>query len=407
MSATLWALAWRNARRNHRRSLLTMGSVALGLAAVMFGQSLLRSFQRQMIDKATGVMLGHLQVQAAGVKDHKVPEKLLARPERFTAAFSGDPRVAAAGTRLLYTGLVTSPTASRGVLITGVEPAAEKGLSIIPGYLVSGSYLTGAEREAVLGVSLARDLDVRLGERIVLMAQRPDGEMGSELFRVAGIFKTNSTAYDGQIVYVPLAASQRLRGRPGLASHVAIKLKDVDDTDAFMAERADLGDPETVLLSYREVGSEVVGIKKFQDALLVIIMGVIYAIVALGILNTVSMSLFERMREFGVIRALGARPGLLIRLVLVEAFLLGGVGVLTGVLLGGLGIAFFGVIGLPLPLATALSYFMPFDGIVYMRPQWALHLRSGLGLWAVCLAAALGPAVRAARLIVSDALRTV
>ena len=114
MSATLWVLAWRNARRNHRRSLLTMGSVALGLAAVMFGQSLLRSFQRQMVDKATGVMLGHLQVQAAGVKDRKVPDKLLSRPERFTAAFAKDPRVAASGARLLYTGLATSPTSSRG-----------------------------------------------------------------------------------------------------------------------------------------------------------------------------------------------------------------------------------------------------------------------------------------------------
>ena len=80
---TLWTLALRNVLRNGRRSLLAAGAVAIGLTAVMFGQSLLRSFQRQMIDKATGVMLGHVQVQARGAKDRKVPEKLLSRPERF------------------------------------------------------------------------------------------------------------------------------------------------------------------------------------------------------------------------------------------------------------------------------------------------------------------------------------
>lgn len=405
---TLWVLAFRNVRRNARRSLLAAGAVAVGLTAVMFGQSLLRSFQRQMVDKATGVMLGHAQVQAKGAKDRKVPETLLARPERFTEQMRRDPRVKAAGARLLYTGLVYSATASRGVLIAGVEPEAEKELSIIPGYLTEGRYFGGSERDAVLGAKLARELDVRLGERIVVMAQRPGGEMQSELFRVAGLFHTASVTYDGQIVYVPLAMAQRIRGQEGRASHVAARLKDGDALEPFVADLGGaLGDPGAVVLTYKDVGSEVVGIKKFQDAILIVVMFVIYAIVGLGILNSISMSLFERIREFGVIRAVGARPSVLVRLILAEATLLGGAGVLAGAAMGGALIAVFGASGLHLPLGTALSYFMPFDNVVFMRPQWALHARSGLGLWAVCVLAAVGPAVRAARLVVSDALRHV
>lgn len=405
---TLWTLALRNVLRNARRSLLAAGAVAVGLTAVMFGQSLLRSFQRQMIDKATGVMLGHVQVQAAGVKDRKVPEKLLARPERFAELMRRDPRVKAAGARLLYTGLVYSATASRGVLIAGIEPEAEKELSIIPGYLTEGRYFGGSDRDAVLGAKLARELDVRLGERIVVMAQRPGGEMQSELFRVAGLFHTASVTYDGQIVYVPLAMAQKIRGMEGKASHVAARLHDGDALESFAADLGGvLGDPGAVVLTYKDVGSEVVGIKKFQDAILIVIMLVIYAIVALGILNSVSMSLFERIREFGVIRAVGARPSALVKLILAEAALLGGAGVLAGSALGGTLIGVFGVSGLHLPLGTALSYFMPFDNVVFMRPQWALHARSALGLWAVCVGAAVGPAVRAARLVVSEALRHV
>lgn len=405
---TLWVLAFRNVRRNARRSLLAAGAVAVGLTAVMFGQSLLRSFQRQMVDKATGVMLGHAQVQAKGAKDRKVPETLLGGPERFTELMRRDPRVKAAGARLLYTGLVYSATASRGVLIAGVEPEAEKELSIIPGYLTEGRYFGGGERDAVLGAKLARELDVRLGERIVVMAQRPGGEMQSELFRVAGLFHTASVTYDGQIVYVPLAMAQRIRGQEGRASHVAARLTDGDALEPFVADLGGaLGDPGAVVLTYKDVGSEVVGIKKFQDAILIVVMFVIYAIVGLGILNSISMSLFERIREFGVIRAVGARPSVLVRLILAEATLLGGAGVLAGAAMGGALIAVFGASGLHLPLGTALSYFMPFDNVVFMRPQWALHARSGLGLWAVCVLAAVGPAVRAARLVVSDALRHV
>jgi ABC-type lipoprotein release transport system permease subunit len=405
---TLWTLALRNVLRNGRRSLLAAGAVAVGLAAVMFGQSLLRSFQRQMIDKATGVMLGHVQVQAAGVKDKKVPERLLPRPERFAERMRRDPRVKAAGARLLYTGLVYSATASRGVLVAGVEPEAEKELSIIPSYLTAGRYLGGGERDVVLRAELARELDARLGERLVVMAQRPGGEMQSELFRVAGLFHSGSVTYDGQIVYVPLAMAQRIRGKEGQASHVAARLADGDQLEAVARDLgASLGDPNAVVLTYKDVGSEVVGIKKFQDAILIVIMLVIYAIVALGILNSVSMSLFERIREFGVIRAVGARPSQLVKLILAETVLLGGAGVAAGAALGGAMIAVFGSTGLHLPLGTALAYFMPFDNVVYMRPQWLLHARSALGLWAACVAAALGPAVRAARLVVSDALRHV
>ncbi|MDE2293008.1 MAG: ABC transporter permease [Elusimicrobia bacterium] len=404
---TLWLLAWRNVRRNLRRSALSVGSVAVGLAAVMFGQSLLRSFQRQMIDKATGVMLGHLEVQAAGAKNRQTPERLLEGPERFAELFAHDPRVAAVGPRLLYTGLAASAVASRGILIAGVDPAAERGLSIIPSYLVRGRYLKDG-RDVVLGVKLAHDLDVRVGEKLVLMAQQPSGDMGSQLFRVAGIYETRSFIYDSQVAYVPLPAAQALRARPGAVSHVAVRLKDSSLTERVKRDyEGRLGDPKAVLLSYRDVGTEVVGIKKFQDAILAVVMLVIYAIVSLGILNTVSMSMYERIREFGVIRAVGARPGALLRLILAEAALLGALGAAGGLALGGALIALFGWVGLPLPLGAALSYFMPFDDVVIMHAQWGLHLRSAAGLWLACLLAALGPAVRAMRLVVSDALRHV
>jgi len=406
----LWVYAWRNLLRNGRRTALTAGTIAAGLAAVMFGQSLLRSFQLQMIEKATGVMLGHVQVQAEGVVDTKLPETLLSSQLPWRDRLEADPAVKAAGARILYTGLVYSAAASRGVLVAGVEPEAEKKLSIIPDYMSQGKYLDEDPRGIVIGAQLARDLDARLGERLVVMAQSRggDGGMNSELFRLSGVFKTNSTAYDGQIVYVRLEAAQRIRGRPGAVSHLVARLSDPRRAEGFARERgAAIGGGGAKVLSYRDVGSEIVGIKKFQDALLVVILIVIFAIVGLGILNTISMSFFERIREFGVLRAIGARPGALYRLLFAESVILGLIGVVGGLGLGACAIGFFGKVGLALPLGKAMSYFMPFDDVIYMKAQWPMHLWSALGLFGVCVAAAVGPALRGGRLVVSDALRHV
>src|SRR5690242_13073662 len=101
-------LAWRNLWRNRRRSALTMASIGFGLAAVMMGQSLMKSVQAQMIEKSTGVMTGHLQVQSILTHDHKLPDHLLNRSKEMESAWRADPRVAEASPRLLYTGLVSS-----------------------------------------------------------------------------------------------------------------------------------------------------------------------------------------------------------------------------------------------------------------------------------------------------------
>lgn len=383
---------------------MTASSIAFGVAAIVFGQSLLSSFQRQMVDKSTGAATAHLQVQAKAAQDRKVPEVLLAGAERYKSLFAADPRVEAAGSRLLFTGLLHAAASSRGVLLVGVEPEEEKKLSILPGYVREGRYLEGP-RDMVLGRKLANVLDLRLGERVVAMAQGPDGVMQSELFRLAAILDTGSLVYDGQVAFVRLDAAQKLRGRPGLVSCVAAKLKDSSKTFAVARDmRPRLNETDTVL-TYEELGSEIAGIKRFQDALWFVINLVILLVVWLGILNTVSMSFFERIREFGVMRAIGARLGVLVSMLLLEAALLGALGAALGLLLGRSLVGWFGAGGLRLPVGEALTYFMPFDDRIFMRPIWEKHLQAAAAAVAVSLLAAVAPALRAARLSVTQALR--
>jgi putative ABC transport system permease protein len=403
----LLQLAWRNVWRNFRRSLITTASMGCGLAAIMFGQSMIHSVQYQLIEKATGSIAGHLEVQAKNVKEYKFPDKYIADPEPVEKALAAQKGIKAFSRRIHVTGLLSSPTGSVGVFISAVEPEREKKVTTMASYLVKGEYLPGP-KTAVIGDKLAQRLDIRLGEKVVVMAQSEDGGMGAEALRVSGIFHTGSTSFDGQILYMPLPAAQELLGVGKGVNNFVARLDDIDTVDAVQVDlSAALSGKPVQVLSWKNIDHEIVAIQKFQDGLLDVVLLIVFVIVALGILNTLLMSLFERVREFGVLMAIGAKPRWVLKLILVESITLGLVGTVFGLAAGAAMIAYYHRVGLRLPIGDAMSYFVPFPSVIYMRWVWGSHLFAAASVLVTAVIAAIPPALRACRLRPAEALRHV
>ncbi|MBI5241463.1 MAG: ABC transporter permease [Elusimicrobia bacterium] len=401
-------LAWRNVCRNLRRSLITVASMACGLAAIMFGQSMIKSVQRQLIEKATSSITGHLQVQNRSIKEYKFPDKYIDDPAPVEAVLARQAGVRAFGKRINVTGLVSSPAGSVGAMICAVEPEKEKEITTISSYLTQGRYLGTSDHEAVMGDKIAQRLDLRLGEKVVLMAQADDGSMGAEAFRVVGIYHTGSTTFDGQFIYVPLAGGQALLATGRKVNQIVVRLDDIGLAERTRQELMEkLGNRPVQVLRWLDIDHEIVAIQTFQNAILDIVLLIVFAIVALGVLNTLLMSLFERVREFGVLMAIGARPRWVMKLVLAESVILGFVGTLLGLALGCTLITYYGKAGLHLAVGDALSYFLPFPKVIYLRFAWMSHWRALLAVLVVSILAALPPALRACRLNPSEALRHV
>ncbi len=139
----------------------------------------------------------------------------------------------------------------------------------------------------------------------------------------------------------------------------------------------------------------------------IFVLGIVFAIVALGILNTILMSLYERIREFGVLMAIGAKPRTVMGMILLESLLLGLIGMGLGLTMGVALILHFGKAGLPLPIGEAIAYFMPFDTVVYLRFSWERHWIALVTVVVTSLLAALPPSFRASRLKPAEALRHV
>lgn len=404
----MFNLAWRNVWRNRRRSLITMTSMGFGLSAIMFGQSMIKTLQGELVEKATGSITGHLQIQNRRIKDYKIPDQYIDDPEPVEKALSEEPRIAAFAKRITMTGLVSSPTGSVGALICGIEPDKEKEITTMATYITHGQFLGSSGKDIVMGDKLAQRLDLRMGEKVVVMAQAVDGSMGAEAFRLIGEFHSGSETFDSQIIYIPLAATQELLAAGGKISNFVIRAKNLEEVDGIQQDLGGLlsGQPVQVL-SWKNIDHEIVGVQKFQNGLLDVVLTVVFMIVALGILNTLLMSLFERVREFGVLMAMGAKPGWVMRLVIIESVSLGAVGTIVGLAIGSLMIAYFGRKGLHLPVGDALSYFLPFPSTLHLRPAWGSHIFAACSVLFTSLLAAVPPALRACRLKPAEALRHV
>lgn len=399
-------LAWRNVWRNRRRSLITMTSMGFGLAALMFGQSLIKTLQGQLVEKATSSITAHLQVQHRSIKDYKFPDRYIDDPAPVESVLKTLPHVKAYGARITITGLVSSPTSSVGALICAIEPDREKNITNMSTYLTGGEFLGRNPKGIVMGDKLAQRLDLRLGEKAVVLAQASDGSMGAEAFRLTGIYHSGSESFDGQIIYIPLAAAQELLGVGKKVNEFALRADDLEAVDGIQRDLSGLLGREPVqVLSWKDVDHEIVGIQKFQNAILDIVLVVVFFIVALGILNALLMSLFERVREFGVLMAMGAKPRWILKLIILESLSLASVGTVFGLILGSLMISYYGRAGLRLPVGDALSYFLPFPSVLFLQPSWPRHVFAAFAVMLTSLLAALPPALRARRMRPAEALR--
>lgn len=332
--ALLLRLAVRNLLRNTRRTVITMAGISLGLMLMASMNTLQNGSHQDMLRTAVGLLAGHVVVEARGThadpEAHHVLPGSTAVADRLRAEFPD----AVVTRRLLVEGLLSSPAGSTAASVRGIDPEAEARVVDLDDQLHSGAWLEPGDTQGILlGEAMARTLDVEVGDKVVLMAQ-PDGdEVQSRLFRVRGTFRTGTAEMDGFIALTTVAGAQALHPAQDPATHVAVHLPDPGRTAAATAQvRGDF--PDLEVLPWQEAIPDVREFVEMDKAYSDVMWLVLGLIVSMGVVNTVLMSVLERIREFGIMTAVGLRPGRLAAMVLTEGFVLGAVSAALGVALG-------------------------------------------------------------------------
>ncbi len=402
-AAPLLRLAWRNLWRHRQRTLLLLVVVTYVTFLTIVYWSFVDGYGDSVVESYARYIAAPVRIAADGWYQDPDPENQLG-DLAFVEALLRLPGVRAASLRIHFPALLQSAYVTEGVEVVGVDPATEPQVSRIPAKVAEGRWLEGPG-EVVLGEDIARRIDARLGERVVVSAGSLAGPQARGL-RVVGIARTGVAAVDQAAVVVHLEDARTLTGVP---TATTVDLDVARGTEEGTAKRVQALLPAGV--TARAVWDMVGPIKadvEANRAFAYILALIVYVFAAVAVASTIFVSVMERTRELGVISALGVPPGRLGALVTLEAFLACSLGWLGGLIIGysvARLLAAYNILG---PLFGAVSAGMPAAGLseeVYGAVRAAYAGYSGMVVAAAVVFAALVPGRRAARLRPASAMR--
>lgn len=402
-------VAWRNVWRHRRRSLITAGAMSVAVALCMAMIAFSDGMYALMFDVMVKQQLGHVRVHHPDYPARKQMYDTIAEVDDVLAAVDGLPSTGGATVRLDGFGLMGGPNKSAGAQVMGILPQRHDAVTGLAERVVTGSYLGDGTGSVLLGDELAADLEVDIGDEVVVVIPASDGSIGNALFTVTGLVHTGSKAVDTAGAFVALSDLQELIVMDDQVHQLVLLARDERRIEAYVEEvKATLDGRDLLIQPWWEASPQTAQMMEMQDVGAVMLLGVVFLVAAFGVVNTMLMSVFERTRELGVLRAIGLRPWRLVVLVVVESVMLAGVAGAMGLAMGGVLDWYLVVHGID--FSSSLEGGFDFQGMTFdpvmkgiVRPDRIVMI--AVALLVVAALASLWPAYRAATLRPVESLR--
>lgn len=345
-------LSWKNIWRNRRRTLLTINAIGFGVMALVALYNYYDGFHDQVIQNVIRYQSGHLLVTAPSYHTRMATNLVVSDPSPVDQWLGTQEPVKAFSHRILVQGLVSTAQGSANIVFAGIEPEREKEVTRFAGNMVQGSYFGDTQQKSILlGSELAHLLQAEIGSKVVALTQGVDGSIGNELFFVGGIFETHSD-FDKNMAFIRIQDARQLLSLGESAVHqIAIVLAGEEYLTAVQDQFLKTfshSSSELQMLNWKEVQKPLMAMIELNKSANRLLMFIIIFVVALGIANSILMSILERTREFGVMLAIGTTKKEVVKMVIMETLLLSLVGVALGNLLGALVTQFFHYYGFDL-----------------------------------------------------------
>ena len=384
-----------------------MAAVVSGVWSKIFLGALMRGIADQRVRNGIATLTGHIQVHHKGYRDDPVIENSITNPAVVETTLKELlPPGAQWAPRVRVNAIVSNARHSSGVTLVGIDPPGEAKVSFIGRAVTQGRYLEPDDQYGiVVGKALVDKFETKLGRKLVLMSQDTGQEIASRAFRIVGIFRAEMEATEKQFAFVTITAVQQMLKLKKGISEVSIILPVRQETNQVAdALRTRLSSTEYEVQTWRELLPLVTAVLKIYDGFIFLWFLVVFIAMGFGIVNTTLMAVFERMREFGLLKALGMKPWWIIREVVTESFFLLVLGMIIGNSLGFLSIFALANTGIDLSsLAAGMEYFgMP--RVIYPVIDSKDVIMANLVVFILGLLVSVYPAVKAARFTPVEAL---
>ncbi len=335
--AVIWKIAWRNVYRSKRRTTLTMLTIISGTVMIVLLNAFAYGGHKQMIVDAVSVSTGHLQLQEMGYWDAQTIDYAFIPDTELINNLRIDSRVKGCASRIQTDGLIIYGDNTSPVMIIGIDADHEKLITnfherVLPG----GTFITAASlKEAVIGETLAKNINAVIGSEISIMSQGFDGSIAAEKLFVAGIVRTGNTDLDRSLLLMNIIQANETFYMEGFINTIVITMKDSNDISKMRDYLLTMVNTDVIdVVTWETMLPELVQFIVMDDWSAYIFDAILFVVVAFGVLNTIQMSVFERTREFGVMLSIGTKPMQIIGMVITESFIISTVGIIIGTTIG-------------------------------------------------------------------------
>jgi ABC-type lipoprotein release transport system permease subunit len=328
---TILILAWRNLWRNHRRTLIMLAAITVGVWAMIFMTALMRGMVDDMLLHGIRSLPGEVQIHHPDYRDDPSINNSMPPPGGGLLAALESAEVEAWTSRVRVPAVISSERDSRGVVLLGVEPDSEAQISFDLDTIIAGRFIEGGvDRGLVIGAKMADRLETELGKRVVVMSQDPKNNIADRGFRVVGIYKAKLASLEETYIYAGRDTVQKMLKLGDNVSEVAVNGGDYRNVDAMYSTIADAAGEGVETLPWYEIDTYLGSMLAMMDGFVLVWIVIVFLALSFGLVNTLVMAVFERVREIGLMQALGMRPSTILYQILMESLLL----LLIGLVLG-------------------------------------------------------------------------
>lgn len=402
----LLTISWRNIWRNPKRSIVMIIAVTIGLLGGIFSAGLMSGLVKQRFATSIEQHISHLQIHNPEfLKDNNL-ENNISDITFLNQRLNLDPNIKAYSARSVANGMLATANLTSGVNILGIDPEMEAQTTSLNRNIIEGTYFDDGSRNPILvGSKLAEKNKIQERSRLVLTFQDHNGELVSASFRVAGIYQTSNSLFDERHVYIRKSDMANIINEYNVVNEVAIVAFELDSIntigDKYLAEF-----PNLSVRTWSELSPELSYLHEMSEVMLLFILGIILLALAFGLVNTMLMSVFERIQELGMLMAIGMSKKRVFSMILLETTFLTFLGAIGGMTFGFILIKVLSISGLDLAAVggDSLNEF-GFPSMVYPQLEPKFFINLTILVFITAMITTIFPALKAIRLRPAEAVK--
>lgn len=401
------SISWRNIWRHKLRSSVILSAVAIGICAGVFAWAFYAGMMDQRVDTAIATEASNIQIHQKGYLEDPDIKKFIPNSDRIVEDLTRQRGIQGVSKRVLSNAMVTSAEQGTGVLVVGIIPEQEKKVTNISGRISTGDYFKGVKRNPiVIGKKLAEKLKVKERSKIIVTLQQSDGTITKEQFRVAGIYDITNSMYEEMNVFVRAEdLSTMMNLDPSACHEIAVKVID-NSTETAIFNGIKPQYPELDVKGWREIMPEVSVAEESIDISMIIFMIIILVGLSLAIINTMLMAVLERVKEIGMLMAIGMNRKRVFNMILLETIFLTLTGAVVGIVIASALSLYLGHTGMDLSMGTEVYESMGYDSMIYPVLSLKIIINVTVMVIIASILSAIYPAWKALKLRPADAIRT-